>query len=270
MAFGSRIRLQDSPSRQLIRELTKEMEQVKLFNRELKLVRAYEQKAYYENLDRIDKEREAVHYAALEEAHAKHEAIRKEAEEVLAAHLREEEEKRIRIQEEERKKREEEERRERERREREEAERKMREEEERRVAAQEKAKEEERVRKENERAAAEQKRREEEKKKAEEIEAKRRAEEAEKKKFEQQTFMGADRRTPQEIVEHQRYIEIHKRLKEFRKWMEDQTKTNPTLKQHMGDMRRTIKKCIGQLLHEGKGVNRKPVSYIARHTIEYV
>ncbi|KAL1953551.1 hypothetical protein VTO42DRAFT_2607 [Malbranchea cinnamomea] len=261
--------LQDSPSRQLLRDLAKELEQVRVHNRELKLVKAYERKTFYETLDRLDREREAIHYAALDAAAARHEQIRKEAEEVLAAHLKEEEEKRKRHEEEERlrKEREEAERRERERREREEkerleAERREKEEEERRLAAQRKAAEEEKARLEAERVAAEKKRQEEEQKKKEEEEAKHKAQEEEKAQLEQQTFMGASRRTPQERAEHQRYLELHQHLKKFRKYMEDQTKTNLVLKEHMGNMRRTIKKCVGQLLTEGKGANRKPMNEV--------
>lgn len=61
--------------------------------------------------------------------------------------------------------------------------------------------------------------------------------------------------------EHQRYREIHHRLKDLRKFMADSAKQNSTLKKRMGDMRREIKKCVGQLT-EGKGANRTPVSGI--------
>ncbi|MCJ1287857.1 hypothetical protein MMC26_007209 [Xylographa opegraphella] len=58
-------------------------------------------------------------------------------------------------------------------------------------------------------------------------------------------------------AEHDRYLHIHKSLKEFRKFMSDQGKQNPTLKTQMGDMRRIIKKCVGQLT-SGKESNRQP------------
>ena len=59
-------------------------------------------------------------------------------------------------------------------------------------------------------------------------------------------------------VEHQRYLDIHKRLKELRKFLLNNSIQNPTLKKSMGSMRRTIRKCVGQLT-EGKGANRAPV-----------
>ncbi|KAK4157210.1 GLE1-like protein-domain-containing protein [Chaetomidium leptoderma] len=55
-----------------------------------------------------------------------------------------------------------------------------------------------------------------------------------------------------------RYAEIHKNLKILRKSMVDQAKTNPALKQRMGDMRREIRKSVGQLTVTSGvvGVNR--------------
>jgi nucleoporin GLE1 len=44
-----------------------------------------------------------------------------------------------------------------------------------------------------------------------------------------------------------KYAEIHKNLKMLRKFMADQAKTNPALKRRMGDMRREIRKSVGQL-----------------------
>ncbi|KAK4239132.1 hypothetical protein C8A03DRAFT_32813 [Achaetomium macrosporum] len=44
-----------------------------------------------------------------------------------------------------------------------------------------------------------------------------------------------------------RYTEIHKNLKALRKSMAEQAKTNPALKARMGDMRREIRKSVGQL-----------------------
>ncbi|KAH6640974.1 GLE1-like protein-domain-containing protein [Chaetomium tenue] len=44
-----------------------------------------------------------------------------------------------------------------------------------------------------------------------------------------------------------KYAEIHKNLKMLRKFMADQAKSNPTLKGRMGDMRREIRKSVGQL-----------------------
>ena len=52
---------------------------------------------------------------------------------------------------------------------------------------------------------------------------------------------------------------IHKSLKELRKSMLDQAKANPALKARLGDMRREIRKCVGQLTGGGAGVNRQQV-----------
>jgi nucleoporin GLE1 len=62
----------------------------------------------------------------------------------------------------------------------------------------------------------------------------------------------------------QQYLEIHNRLKKLRTFMADQAKQSPELKKRMGEMRREIRKSVGQLT-EGKGANRQPV-HIPRHT----
>ena len=59
-------------------------------------------------------------------------------------------------------------------------------------------------------------------------------------------------------AEHSRYLEIHRALKEFRKFMTAQAKQNARLKEEMGDMRREIRKSVGQL-RDGKGANRVQV-----------
>ncbi|KAK0739270.1 GLE1-like protein-domain-containing protein [Apiosordaria backusii] len=53
-----------------------------------------------------------------------------------------------------------------------------------------------------------------------------------------------------------RYAEIHKNLKGLRKTMTEQAKVNRALKERMGDMRREIRKCMGQLTSGAPGVNR--------------
>ena len=58
--------------------------------------------------------------------------------------------------------------------------------------------------------------------------------------------------------EHNRYLAIHKRLKEMRQFMAAEAKKNKTLKDSMGDMRREMKKSVGQLT-EGKGANSQSV-----------
>ena len=58
--------------------------------------------------------------------------------------------------------------------------------------------------------------------------------------------------------EHNTYMDIHRRLKDFRTFMTAQGKQKEKLKKAMGDMRREITKSVGQLT-EGKGANRQPV-----------
>ncbi|KAI1205913.1 GLE1-domain-containing protein [Annulohypoxylon truncatum] len=53
-----------------------------------------------------------------------------------------------------------------------------------------------------------------------------------------------------------RYIEIHQNLKKLRESLSQQAKSNPALKQRMGDMRRELRKNMGQLVGT-KGGNRK-------------
>jgi nucleoporin GLE1 len=56
-----------------------------------------------------------------------------------------------------------------------------------------------------------------------------------------------------------RYLEIHKSLKQLRSFVTEHAKQDPGLKKKMGEMRREIRKSVGQLT-EGKGANRIPVS----------
>ncbi len=68
-------------------------------------------------------------------------------------------------------------------------------------------------------------------------------------------------RAPEGTAEHQRYLEIHRSLKELRKGLAAQGAQNPELKNAMGNMRREIRKCVGQI-REGKGTNNTlPVCY---------
>ena len=66
-------------------------------------------------------------------------------------------------------------------------------------------------------------------------------------------------------AEHSRYLEIHRSLKDLRKFMTAQAKQNASLKGAMGDMRRGIRKSVGQL-RDGKGANRVQVFlFVFRH-----
>lgn len=55
-----------------------------------------------------------------------------------------------------------------------------------------------------------------------------------------------------------RYIDIHQNLKKLRASLLEQSKLSPVLKQRMGDMRRELRKNMGQLVGE-KGGNKKQV-----------
>ncbi|OOQ84364.1 RNA export mediator Gle1 [Penicillium brasilianum] len=261
----------ESPSRQLMLELARDLENVSLFNADLKKVRAYERKAFYDNLDRIDREREAAHTAALDEAAAFHDKVREEAEATLREHIRAEEEERLRQEEAARK---EKERIERIRRE--EAEKLRRQQEEAaRAEAERKAKEEaakkaaedaERARKaaleEKERQEREQRERAEADKRKQAEDAKKAQLEAEQQaKAQEMRKVGAAGLTTEEARIQDRYVELHKTLKEMREWLRVSVKDNPPAKQAMGDMRRSIKKCVGQL-RDGKGVNKAQTQQI--------
>lgn len=61
---------------------------------------------------------------------------------------------------------------------------------------------------------------------------------------------------------HMRYIELHKNLKKMREFVIAESKKNPALKSRLGDWRREIVKCMGQLTVD-KSMNRRPVSLMA-------
>ena len=62
----------------------------------------------------------------------------------------------------------------------------------------------------------------------------------------------------QRELEHKRYLDLHVELKQLRKNMGLEAKKDSRLKQEMGNMRREIKKSVGQLTI-GKGANEVPV-----------
>ncbi|EGD98284.1 hypothetical protein TESG_05663 [Trichophyton tonsurans CBS 112818] len=268
-------RAPDSPSRQLLQDLTRDLEQVRIHGEELKLVKAYESRTFYEKLDRIDREREEVHTSALNAAAAKRDQRRLQAEETLRLHLQAVEEERRRKEEAERRRqekirqeKEEKERKEREEAARLEAERKAKEAEKARQAEEaekaKKAAEEEKARLEREKAEQEKKEAADESRRKAEEEAKQKAAEAkEQQTATKQAVLGINHRNQQEVQEHERYLKLHAHLKEFRSYMRAQTKSNALLKQHMGDMRRTIRKCVGQLVADDKTANQKPTREIA-------
>ncbi|KAL1306639.1 hypothetical protein AAFC00_005316 [Neodothiora populina] len=57
---------------------------------------------------------------------------------------------------------------------------------------------------------------------------------------------------------HRRYLGLHKRLKEMRKYVVSESKKSPALKKQLGDWRRKVVQTVGQLTTE-KGGNRKPL-----------
>ena len=276
----------DSPSRQLLWELGR--------------LAVSTQEDFYAHLDRESHEREALHQQALAAATAKHENVRRTAEQ-----YRERLEEQIEA---ERKRREDEQQRELEELRRQKVERdiderkrdveraKMIEIEEKRIAEVKKLEDEavDRRNAERERQDAETvKRREEERKKAaqkkdEIVAAEVRAREADiaSQKARSAPISQAPVSAPAPITpahqstpvtqpvqdirseaEHSRYLEIHGALKELRKFMTAQAKQNARLKEAMGDMRREIRKSVGQL-RDGKGANRIQVllSVLARST----
>jgi nucleoporin GLE1 len=247
----------DSPSRQLVYDLAKDLEAIRLHHEDLKRVYSYQAQAQEEEEDEIDRAHQEFYYAAIEKTYDYYDGHRREAEIVLQEHLREEEEKERRRLEEERRRQAEKERLERERKEREEAARKR--EEEARLEAEKVAREkEERLKKAEAEAkakkAAEEEKARREKEEADEKERQRQAElqKAEEEAKKQQTLGGARGVTREEIREQEQYLELHKYLKELRKFVLAEGKKNPALKTTIGDYRRAITKCIGQL-REGQG-----------------
>ncbi|PYH95945.1 GLE1-domain-containing protein [Aspergillus ellipticus CBS 707.79] len=220
----------DSPSKQLVLDLARDLEQLRVHNTELKKVKAYERRSFYDSLDRIDSEREAQHHAALDKVAALHDQVLEEAEETLRAHQQ--------AVEEEARRKEEEAQKERERIEREKAEKRRKEQEENARQAQ----------------------------RAEQEASKRQAEAAQKAQAQKQRQIGGGRLTQEEIKVQARYVELHQHLKKFRQYLKDESKTNAIVKQNMGDMRRSIKKSVGQL-REGKGANKAQLQEI-RATLE--
>ncbi|KAL8782729.1 MAG: hypothetical protein Q9213_005153 [Squamulea squamosa] len=258
----------DSPSRQLLWELSR--------------LALAEQEESYERLDQASRERGAVLRNALDDAAARHDRVRRDAEAERDRLVLEEAQKNAerRRQEEERKREAEAEREKAEKRHLEE--RAQAAERAERAATQEREAEEARLKAEKERRDAQVARAKQEEKEAAE---RRKAEEAREAK-EAAVAATAARSTPQRKPttpttkqpttsspqqirldpdrekEHERYLEIHKTLKELRRFLAQQAKQNPQLKQRMGDMRRGIKKSVGQLREGGASLNRKQLTAI--------
>jgi nucleoporin GLE1 len=253
----------DSPSRQLLREL--------------RLLQIRNQSSFYERLEEKDLHLAREHNAGLAAAAARHEQVRRDAEEMLKQYNLEVERQR-KQEEEERRRREETIQRERraqeaaEDRRRQEAERAKAEEAARR-AAKEKAEAEA-----AERDRLEAKRKQEEEQARQKQEAEQRAAEAaaaeEKAKAEKEKAETAAPVAPETLpgpkndneAEHKRYLDIHQDLKKFRASMKEEAKQNPDLKTRMNNLRRQLRKCVSQLTNV-KGANKKPVSILFLHII---
>ena len=61
---------------------------------------------------------------------------------------------------------------------------------------------------------------------------------------------------PSSVPGPDRYVQIHKNLKQLRASLAEQAKTSQPLKQRLGSMRRELRKNLGQLVGE-KGGNKK-------------
>jgi nucleoporin GLE1 len=260
--------------------------QLQLHEIESSKLHAYQRRRQQDELDAREAAQAHVHRLELDAASAQHEVVRKQAEAVLQAYIKKEEEERRKREEEEKKRLEEEERRrkaeEEERRRRAEEEARKRAEEERRIR-----KEEEERREREERARQEAERRAKEKADAEERERverdlAQRKEEANAEKEAtvrkqqeeaatkaaptiQPAIKPATSRPPQvppsEIEQrHREYLALHKKLKTFRSEFWTSTRKNPALKPHVGDMRRAIRTSVGQLTDD-KASNRVGVSH---------
>ena len=262
----------DSPSRQLLWELNQ--------------LAISTQQDFYAQLDREDEEREAQHRQALAKASKRHERIRRDAEQCrlqieqqIKAERRRHEEERQRETERLRQEQLEQELAARRREEKERA--KTAELEEQRVAAIKRAEKDaadrlkaERVRQDAEKAARQSiAERDAESRRINEVRTAEAKAEANAPSLITPTRSSAAipsqttqpirpaTRFPEVTAEHQRYLDIHRSLKGLRKGLAAQGAQNPELKNVMGNMRREIRKCVGQI-REGKGTNNAlPVCY---------
>ena len=275
-AFRKSPKTNDSPSQQLFRDLERALSQIQLHESEVHKVNAYHRRSFIAQLDARDLEKTKADIAQFEAATARHEAIRDEAEAELQRHVKEveEAERRRRAEEEARLAREKvaREKAERESQEREEAERKAKlakELEKQRVAQAKKAAEE------KAKADAEAKQQQEAEERQAEVEAKKQAakqaiEAARKAQAPpQKTAVIPTLPTLQaspsngylnaEVeVTHKRHLQIHRKLKSFRKEFTAMLKDNKELKAVVGDMRRGIRTSVGQLT-DNKQANKKAV-----------
>lgn len=252
---------QDSPSRQLLTDLEKELERLQSHVADVHKIHLLDRVAQRKGNDEHDARIAEEQLAGLDRVLLQQEAVRKDAEAELEAWHRkvEEEEAQRRREVEERRRREEEARREAERkkREREEAERQAQ-----RRAAEEKAKAEaarleaEEKAEQTAKADAERKARQEREASAQRdaaAQAKAEQEQAAKQKVKaaqaiQAAQQGVPPSDPQQESIHERYLQIHQNLKKFRKPFWEQCRKDPNVKSKVGEIRRLIRKSVAQLV----------------------
>ena len=273
-------RTEDSPSRQLHWDIERALSQIHLHEIEKSKLHAYQKRQQQEDLDAQEAAQAHVHRLELSTANAQYEVVRKQAEAVLQAHIKEEEEERRRREEEARQRLEAEERRrkaEEEARRRAEEQRKVEEENEHRQReqrdrqeakrqAKEKADLEEKARK--EKAASEQKQQQETAKAEEEaiLKQQQRAKAAKAAPISPSaTGRSAVSQVQSPDIEerHKEYLALHQKLKTFRREFWTTAKKDSALKTHVGDMRRAMRTSVGQLTEDKLG-NKKAVSTPAR------
>ncbi|KAL8392217.1 hypothetical protein RB595_002419 [Gaeumannomyces hyphopodioides] len=70
------------------------------------------------------------------------------------------------------------------------------------------------------------------------------------------------------VAKPDRHVEVHKKLKQLRAFVDQQRKANPQLKARMGEMRREIRTSVGQLVEGALSNNRQAVSKITANLQE--
>lgn len=272
-----------SPSRQQLAEIELQKTIAKLTLHDVEQHKVYiaQKCAFQEELDAREEAQAVSQLSQIKLAKASHHLAREQAEAVLQAHIDAEREKERQRQAEEKQRQEDEERRkqEAERRAKEEQERKVREQTEREEAA--KRAEAERVRLEEERRrneAEEAERRDKERQEQERQQAEADAQAQAAKQREEEAKKAAapapapppgpaavaQRPATSSDIEqqHQSYLNIHKRLKQFRKDFWEQCKSNKAFKSEVGEMRRNVRTAVGQLRLDGGQHNQVAVSFI--------
>lgn len=255
---------EDSPTRQLMEELHEDIRKINIAAKDKMDIYYAEQRRRKEHLDKIDADKMAAYMEKHKRVKQSQIKTREHSDFLLEQHYKEQEAELRRKEAEERaeKERLEKIRLEKEQKEKEERERKERRQRED-TAKREAAAEAEKKKKAAEEAEKKARDEAERKKREADLRAKELKEKEEQARAEEEQKKSLALKFPEptegQKAVHARYLEIHARLKDLRKYMMAEAKTSPALKPVMGDMRRMIKKCVGQLT-EGKGANKQPVS----------